>query len=104
MIFTGFKSYSGPENYLEGAIYFYQALRVYPSPAELIEIYKKTVPGPVLKVRPLDLCYFSQLNRPLTAHYGIVQYGCEYDYVFGVGARWLECFGGSRWGTGNSFG
>lgn len=62
MIFTGFKSYSGPENYLEGAIYFYQALRVYPSPAELIEIYKKTVPGPVLKVRPLGLCYFLQLN------------------------------------------
>ncbi|THH11720.1 hypothetical protein EW145_g459 [Phellinidium pouzarii] len=38
----------GPQNYLEAAVYFYQALRVYPSPMELIGIYQKTVPEPVL--------------------------------------------------------
>ncbi|KAL5530712.1 TOM20 [Sanghuangporus sanghuang] len=40
----------GPQNYLEAAIYFYQALRVYPSPMELILIYQKTVPEPCLAI------------------------------------------------------
>ncbi|KAL5508265.1 TOM20_1 [Sanghuangporus vaninii] len=40
----------GPQNYLEAAIYFYQALRVYPSPMELIIIYQKTVPEPCLAI------------------------------------------------------
>lgn len=29
---------------------FYRALRVYPSPVELIVIYQKTVPEPIFKV------------------------------------------------------
>ncbi|KAI5124957.1 hypothetical protein M0805_007384 [Coniferiporia weirii] len=40
----------GPHNYLEAAVYFYQALRVYPTPAELIAIYEKTVPEPILMI------------------------------------------------------
>lgn len=42
--------YIGPEGYLEAALYFYQALRAYPSPVELIEIYKKSVPEPIYMV------------------------------------------------------
>lgn len=35
---------------LPAALSFYRALRVYPSPVELIMIYQKTVPEPVFKV------------------------------------------------------
>ncbi len=35
---------------LPAALHFYRALRVYPSPVELIMIYEKTVPEPVFKV------------------------------------------------------
>lgn len=46
----------GPDFYLLAAMSFYRALRVYPSPVELIVIYQKTVPEPIFKVRecPLD--------------------------------------------------
>lgn len=40
----------GPEYYLPAAMCFYRALRVYPSPVELIVIYEKTMPEPVFKV------------------------------------------------------
>lgn len=40
----------GPMFYLPAAMSFYRALRVYPSPVELIMIYQKTVPEPVFKV------------------------------------------------------
>ncbi|TFY54957.1 hypothetical protein EVJ58_g8550 [Rhodofomes roseus] len=39
----------GPMFYLPAALSFYRALRVYPSPVELIMIYQKTVPEPVFK-------------------------------------------------------
>ncbi|KAG5648783.1 hypothetical protein DXG03_000132 [Asterophora parasitica] len=41
---------SGPDNYLAAALSFYRALRVYPSPVELIVIYQKTVPEPIFKM------------------------------------------------------
>ncbi|KAJ3754171.1 hypothetical protein EV360DRAFT_96701 [Lentinula raphanica] len=44
----------GPMFYLPAALSFYRALRVYPSPVELMMIYQKTVPEPVFKV--LSLC------------------------------------------------
>lgn len=40
----------GPEFHLQAALCFYRALRVYPSPVELIVIYQKTVPEDVFKV------------------------------------------------------
>ncbi|KDQ64301.1 hypothetical protein JAAARDRAFT_187641 [Jaapia argillacea MUCL 33604] len=40
----------GPVFNLPAALCFYRALRVYPSPVELIVIYQKTVPEPVFKI------------------------------------------------------
>ncbi|KAG6850625.1 hypothetical protein H0H93_010817 [Arthromyces matolae] len=40
----------GPEFYLAAAAEFYRALKVYPSPMELIVIYEKTVPAPVFEL------------------------------------------------------
>ncbi|KAI0068686.1 protein import receptor MAS20 [Artomyces pyxidatus] len=40
----------GPTYYIPAAMCFYRALRVYPSPVELIMIYQTTVPEPVFKV------------------------------------------------------
>ncbi|KAJ3972130.1 hypothetical protein EV361DRAFT_907327 [Lentinula raphanica] len=40
----------GPMFYLPAALSFYRALRVYPSPVELMMIYQKTVPEPVFKL------------------------------------------------------
>jgi len=40
----------GPAFYLPAALSFYRALRVYPSPVELIVIYQKTVPEPIFKI------------------------------------------------------
>ncbi|KIJ69854.1 hypothetical protein HYDPIDRAFT_184391 [Hydnomerulius pinastri MD-312] len=40
----------GPAFHLPAAMCFYRALRVYPSPVELIVIYEKTVPAPVFQL------------------------------------------------------
>ncbi|KAF5363939.1 hypothetical protein D9756_000275 [Leucocoprinus leucothites] len=40
----------GPSFYLPAALAFYKALRVYPSPVELIVIYQKTVPEALFKI------------------------------------------------------
>ncbi|KAJ3573698.1 hypothetical protein NP233_g2272 [Leucocoprinus birnbaumii] len=40
----------GPAFYLPAAIAFFKALRVYPSPVELIVIYQKTVPEALFKI------------------------------------------------------
>lgn len=40
----------GETFYLPAALSFYRALRVYPTPVELIVIYQKTVPDPVFKI------------------------------------------------------
>ncbi|KAL0580513.1 mitochondrial import receptor subunit tom20 [Marasmius crinis-equi] len=43
-------SLQGPEFHLPAALSFYRALRVYPSPVELMVIYQKTVPEPIFKL------------------------------------------------------
>ncbi|KZT62084.1 MAS20-domain-containing protein [Calocera cornea HHB12733] len=43
-------SVQGPAFYVPAALSFYRALRVYPSPVELIMIYQKTVPEPIFKI------------------------------------------------------
>ncbi|KAJ3807669.1 hypothetical protein F5876DRAFT_47627 [Lentinula aff. lateritia] len=43
-------SLQGPMFSLPAALAFYRALRVYPSPVELMVIYQKTVPEPIFKV------------------------------------------------------
>lgn len=43
-------SLAGPASYLESALCFYRALRVYPSQMELLMIYQKSVPEPILMV------------------------------------------------------
>ncbi|KAG6334866.1 hypothetical protein ID866_4226 [Astraeus odoratus] len=43
-------SAQGPAFHLAAAMCFYRALRVYPSPVELIVIYEKTVPPPVFQL------------------------------------------------------
>ncbi|KAI6024482.1 hypothetical protein EDC04DRAFT_2723876 [Pisolithus marmoratus] len=40
----------GPASNLDAALCFYRALRVYPSPVELIVIYERTVPPPVFQI------------------------------------------------------
>lgn len=40
----------GPTFNLPAALCFYRALRVYPSPVELIVIYERTVPPPVFQI------------------------------------------------------
>ncbi|KAJ1928180.1 mitochondrial import receptor subunit tom20 [Tieghemiomyces parasiticus] len=41
---------SGETKYEDAAVHFYRALKVYPDPIELITIYQKTIPGPVLTI------------------------------------------------------
>ncbi|RDB20101.1 Mitochondrial import receptor subunit tom20 [Hypsizygus marmoreus] len=52
----------GPDFYLASAISFYRALRVYPSPVELIVIYQKTVPEPIFKM-VMDMTNLDVKNR-----------------------------------------
>ncbi|KAF8076722.1 MAS20-domain-containing protein [Lyophyllum atratum] len=52
----------GPEYYLAAAMSFYRALRVYPSPVELIVIYQKTVPEPIFKM-VMDMTNLDVKNR-----------------------------------------
>ena len=48
---------------------FFRALRVYPSPVELIVIYQKTIPEPVFKVIPFSLHFlFFFLTRLIDRH------------------------------------
>lgn len=41
---------SAGSNQVEAALCFYKALKVYPQPRDLISIYDKTVPKPVLDI------------------------------------------------------
>ncbi len=69
---------TGPAFHLAAALSFYRALRVYPSPVELIVIYQKTVPEPVFKVRSLSRSYDSAGSNGYSACYGIDKYGREF--------------------------
>jgi import receptor subunit TOM20 len=50
----------GPDFAVEAALAFFRALRVYPSPVELIMIFQNTVPEPIFKV-----CSFLFSSPPL---------------------------------------
>ncbi|KAF8638601.1 hypothetical protein AX17_002142 [Amanita inopinata Kibby_2008] len=53
----------GPDFHLPAALSFFRALRVYPSPVELIMIYQKTVPEPVFKII-MELTNLNVSNPP----------------------------------------
>ncbi|KAJ1939712.1 mitochondrial import receptor subunit tom20, partial [Linderina macrospora] len=57
---------AGPEAYAEAACRFYQALKVYPNPIELVMIYQKTTPEPVFK---LVMAMMAQEVRQKQARY-----------------------------------
>jgi len=40
----------GPQHYMDAAMVFYQALRVYPSPLEMMMLYKQQLPTPVMAI------------------------------------------------------
>ncbi|KAL2164706.1 hypothetical protein VTH06DRAFT_1 [Thermothelomyces fergusii] len=52
-----------PSKAVEAALCFYKALRVYPSPADLINIYDKTVSKPVLDVLAEMIAYDQSILR-----------------------------------------
>ncbi|TAQ87555.1 hypothetical protein B7494_g4138 [Chlorociboria aeruginascens] len=54
-------SADGSEN-VEAALCFYKALKVYPTPSDLITIYDKTVPKPVLDILAEMIAADSDLN------------------------------------------
>ena len=49
---------------------FYQALRIYPNPVDLLGIYQKTIPEPVFKV-----CPRSTIFRPYLMSYTLAYCG-----------------------------
>ncbi|OLN87925.1 Mitochondrial import receptor subunit tom20 [Colletotrichum chlorophyti] len=51
-----------PTRTVEAALAFYKGLKVYPTPGDLISIYDKTVPKPVLDVLAEMIAYDSSLN------------------------------------------
>ncbi|KAM7217065.1 Mitochondrial outer membrane translocase complex, subunit Tom20 domain containing protein [Rhypophila decipiens] len=51
-----------PANTFEAALAFYKALKVYPTPADLINIYDKTVSKPVLEVLAEMIAYDGTLR------------------------------------------
>ncbi|KAF9821281.1 hypothetical protein IEO21_00889 [Rhodonia placenta] len=70
----------GPLFQLSAALSFYRALRVYPSPVELIMIYQKTVPENVFKVC-LPLKTLETLSDTATDSHRTDQLGREYHFV-----------------------
>jgi len=63
-------SVQGPAFHVPAALSFYRALRVYPSPVELIMIYQKTVPEPIFKII-MDLTSLDVSNPAATADLGV---------------------------------
>ncbi|EJU06133.1 MAS20-domain-containing protein [Dacryopinax primogenitus] len=63
-------SVQGPAFHVAAALSFYRALRVYPSPVELIMIYQKTVPEPVFKI-VMDLTSLDVSNTVAPADLGV---------------------------------
>jgi len=54
-------SQEGSDN-VEAALCFYKALKVYPQPSDLVTIYEKTVPKPVLDILAEMIAVDSSLN------------------------------------------
>ncbi|KAF6835217.1 MAS20 protein import receptor [Colletotrichum plurivorum] len=53
---------SDPTRTVDAALAFYKGLKVYPTPGDLIGIYDKTVPKPVLDILAEMIAYDSSLN------------------------------------------
>lgn len=49
---------TGPAFYMPAALCFYRAIRVYPSPLELIMVYEKSLSPPVFQVRHGCMLYY----------------------------------------------
>jgi import receptor subunit TOM20 len=54
----------GPEFAVEAALAFFRALRVYPSPVELIMIFQKTVPDHIFKVCVVTFTPSAMCSKP----------------------------------------
>ena len=55
--FFGSEHFTGPVYFFDAAVTFYQCLRLYPSQMELLMIYQKMLPEPVMAVRRIiQLC------------------------------------------------
>lgn len=79
---TSHPACSGPSLHVPAAIAFYKALRVYPTPVELIMIYQKTVPEAIFKVRVSSLpTLYIVAYETLPAHHRFDQSGCKYSFV-----------------------
>jgi import receptor subunit TOM20 len=53
----------GPDFAVEAALAFFRALRVYPSPVELIMIFQNTVPEPIFKVCVVAFTCFNSILK-----------------------------------------
>ncbi|CAK7239535.1 MAG: mitochondrial import receptor subunit tom20 [Sporothrix thermara] len=53
---------SDPTQVIESALHFYKALKVYPTPGDLIRIYDQTVSKPILDVLAEMIAFDSELN------------------------------------------
>ncbi|KAL2120918.1 hypothetical protein VTJ04DRAFT_4945 [Mycothermus thermophilus] len=53
---------ANPSKYLEAALAFYKALKVYPTPGDLINIYDKTVSKPILDILAEMIAYDTSLR------------------------------------------
>ena len=63
----------GPQSALLAAMSFFRALRVYPSPVELIMIYQKTVPDEIFKV------HIHTYQRPTHSKLTLIVVDCRND-------------------------
>lgn len=59
---TGETLATDPSRGLEAALHFYKALKVYPTPGDLISIYDKTVSKPILDILAEMIAYDSDLT------------------------------------------
>ncbi|KAK4110002.1 protein import receptor MAS20 [Canariomyces notabilis] len=57
---------ANPSQSFEAAIAFYKALKVYPTPGDLINIYDKTVPKPILDILAEMIAYDGRIGTAYT--------------------------------------
>ena len=68
---------SGPAFALPAALAFFRALRVYPSPVELIMLYQSTLPAEVFAVSTTLIAISYMYLTSHTAYHGTDELGCE---------------------------
>ncbi|KXX83317.1 Mitochondrial import receptor subunit tom20 [Madurella mycetomatis] len=62
---------SDPSKALDAAIAFYKALKVYPTPGDLINIYDKTVSKPILDILAEMIAYDGRITTSYTGPAGV---------------------------------